>query len=215
MHNKSSQVKSPNFGPGLPLHYQLPDVVHGRQPFSRAAMALALVAYTLASTGHQNCPCVDARHHLPLTTGGCLAPTCNSPLEKAVAGGCVTGSYGSSSCNAWDQEVPECQVSSPPSYCAERWCYVDASQCRLSTTRYERSRYFPDVDGLFYSYATCGGDRTDFNNHVRLNLVSQRTLTFVLPSVSCAHHPAPSLELRLTPTCRTPLPHAVRLAALR
>ena len=166
----------------------------------RRLMALLLVVSHAmgAASSNADCPCIDVRPKLPLTDEGCLAPTCNSPLEPGnmdTAGMCITGDYGSSSCAMWDLETNYlCNVTTPPSYCSEPWCYVDSAACRLSTKRFELSRYFPEVSDLFFSYATCGGDRSDFANHQRLDTVSGRPLTFVIPSVACTPLPFPTTE---------------------
>ena len=190
-------------------------------------MALLLVVSHAmgAASADADCPCIDVRPKLPLTDEGCLAPTCNSPLEPGnmdTAGMCITGDYGSSSCAMWDLETNYmCNVTTPPSYCSEPWCYVDSAACRLSTKRFELSRYFPAVSNLFFSYATCGGDRSDFANHQRLDTVSGRPLTFVIPSVACTPLPFPpateaaprhqaNLRPRLWPyprPCRTQMRH--------
>ena len=160
-------------------------------------MALALIVIRVmgAASADADCPCIDVRPKLPLTDAGCLAPTCNSPLEPGnmnTSGVCITGEYGSSSCAMWDQQTNYlCNVTTPPAYCSQPWCYVDAAACRLSSKRFERSRYFPEVSGLFFSYATCGGDRADFANYGRLDKVSGRPLSFVLPSVTCTPPPFP------------------------
>jgi hypothetical protein len=159
----------------------------------RPLMALALIVIRVmdAASANADCPCIDARPKLPLTDAGCLAPTCNSPLEPGnmnTSGLCITGGYGSSSCADWDQQTNYlCNVTNPPAYCSEPWCYVDAA-----AKRFERSRYFPGVSDLFFSYATCGGDRTDFANYGRLDKVSGRPLSFVVPSVTCTPPPFPS-----------------------
>ena len=159
------------------------------------AFPLILIRVTCAASANADCPCIDVRPKLPLTDAGCLAPTCNSPLEPGnmnTSGVCITGEYGSSSCAMWDQQTNYlCNVTTPPAYCSQPWCYVDAAACRLSSKRFERSRYFPEVSGLFFSYATCGGDRADFANYGRLDKVSGRPLSFVLPSVTCTLPPFP------------------------
>ena len=197
----------------------------GRRPVGLMAFPLVVVHAMVTASAHSECPCVNVRPKLPLTAGGCLAPTCNSPLEPGnmdTAGMCITGGYGSSSCATWDLETNYmCNVTSPPSYCSEPWCYVDSAACRLSTKRFERSRYFPEVSDLFFSYATCGGDRSDFANHARLDTVSGRALTFVIPSVACTPLPFPAYHglrhpgVQLTPAFAsdlTPAPAAYRRA---
>ena len=80
--------------------------------------------------------------------------------------------------------MPECQAAVPSAHCAQPWCYVDPALCRGSSTIYERSAYFPDVDNLFFSYQTCGGDGTDFASYERILEAATQTsqLTVVLPT---------------------------------
>ena len=199
-----------------------------RPPRPLIAFALILIRVTGAASANADCPCINVRPKLPLTDAGCLAPTCNSPLEPGnmnTSGVCITGEYGSSSCAMWDQQTNYlCNVTTPPAYCSQPWCYVDAAACRLSTKRFERSRYFPEVSDLFFSYATCGGDRADFANYGRLDKVSGRPLSFVLPSVACtpppfphdhgSRHPGVRPNARAAASDPTPTPDLTRRCAV-
>ena len=139
-------------------------------------------------TAQAECPCVSARAQLPQDSSGCLSVTCDSPLSNLTHSlGCVSADYGSDTCGAWDQSMPECQGSNPPSHCAQKWCYVDPTLCRSSSLRYQKSSYYPTISGLFYSYATCGGDHSAFESFERLQQASaQHQLTVVVPSVAYA-----------------------------
>ena len=55
--------------------------------------------------------------------------------------------YGLSTCKAHDNSLaPYCDdPGSAPAWCADSWCYVDRSNCVLSTKPYESS-YFPPGD---------------------------------------------------------------------
>ena len=101
-----------------------------------------------------------------------------------------------------------CNVTNPPACYSEPWCYVNAAACRLSTKRFERLLYFPGFSDLFFSHATCGGDRTDFANYARLDKVSGRPLSFVVPSVTCTPPPFPrdhgSRQPGVKPNARAP-----------
>jgi len=144
-----------------------------------------LLLFATTVTAGPECPCVSVSHVLPQTDAGCLAKQCDSPLELADDDVCVPVSYGSTICDTWDQDIPECQASSPPAHCNQPWCYVDPIVCRTASTGYRRSVYFPDVDGLFFSYATCGGDLTKFEAFELMSeTASQSTISVVLPSAT-------------------------------
>jgi len=85
------------------------------------------------------------------------------------------------SCHAWEiGNHPECTGGSAPSWCNQKWCYVDPCECGLETppktsTYLDRDTGSDDIlnilDGsgqdrvralyqgrpIYYSYATCGG----------------------------------------------------------
>ena len=92
----------------------------------------------LALLAHGRCPCISASKLLPQDSNGCLTSTCDSPLQNYNLG-CVNASYGSSTCSTWEQAMPACLVANPPSHCAEPWCYVNATLCRSSSLRYQKS----------------------------------------------------------------------------
>jgi len=132
------------------------------------------------------CPCVSVSAQLPQDSAGCLSSTCDSPLPNLTHGlGCVSAAYGSDTCGAWDQSMPTCQGANPPLHCAQQWCYVDATLCRSSSLRYRKSGYYPTISGLFYSYATCGGDHSTFTSFELLQQASnQHQLVVVVPSIA-------------------------------
>lgn len=64
-------------------------------------------------------------------------------------------------CAEWDAEHrPDCMGDNKADWCDQRWCFVDAKNCRIAVKSHE-STYLPGahVQGhqLHYSYATCGG----------------------------------------------------------
>eukprot|EP00747_Dinoflagellata_sp_TGD_P072967 gnl/TRDRNA2_/TRDRNA2_157697_c0_seq2.p1 gnl/TRDRNA2_/TRDRNA2_157697_c0~~gnl/TRDRNA2_/TRDRNA2_157697_c0_seq2.p1 ORF type:complete len:242 (-),score=37.07 gnl/TRDRNA2_/TRDRNA2_157697_c0_seq2:77-802(-) len=64
--------------------------------------------------------------------------------------------YGNVDCKAHDEGLePLCDKASAPSWCAQKWCYVNPSDCTGVST--SRSTFFPGEQNLFYSYATCSG----------------------------------------------------------
>ena len=54
----------------------------------------------------------------------------------------------------------------PPDYCANKWCYIDATAC--SDVKNTKSSYFNTDNGylenVFYSYATCGHENSWSNS---------------------------------------------------
>ena len=135
--------------------------------------------------GSPACPCVTVS--LP-SVGSCLSPSCNSPLQLNQSF-CMSTTYGSGSCAAWDELSPDCMQGDPrPAHCAQNWCYVDSAICRHATgerpPRYAKSAYFSEVPNLFYSYETCGGDRTVWEAYQHIVESSTRVLTAVVPSMT-------------------------------
>jgi len=71
--------------------------------------------------------------------------------------------YGNIMCKAHDLDLPPlCNWGSSdnPQWCANEWCYVDSSNCDKPMSK---SRFFPNVDDLYYSYATCAGESGSSN----------------------------------------------------
>ena len=152
---------------------------------ARSTVLVLLVANAAADDA--GCPCVDASSLIPKDASGCLAPSCDSPLRLDDAtlnsSMCLSTTFGSSSCSAWDALTPVCQTTSPPAYCVQPWCYVDASKCRVATQPFHKSAYFKSgTTNLFYSYSTCGGSNRPFEVHQFLQESALRVLTVVLPT---------------------------------
>eukprot|EP00747_Dinoflagellata_sp_TGD_P072966 gnl/TRDRNA2_/TRDRNA2_157697_c0_seq1.p1 gnl/TRDRNA2_/TRDRNA2_157697_c0~~gnl/TRDRNA2_/TRDRNA2_157697_c0_seq1.p1 ORF type:complete len:233 (-),score=37.88 gnl/TRDRNA2_/TRDRNA2_157697_c0_seq1:41-739(-) len=62
--------------------------------------------------------------------------------------------YGNVECKAHDEGLkPLCDKASAPSWCAQKWCYVNPGDCTGVST--SRSTFFPGEQNLFYSYETC------------------------------------------------------------
>lgn len=64
------------------------------------------------------------------------------------------------SCSAWDEHRhPDCTGPEAPSWCKEKWCYVDPCTCGLKTPPQE-SVYLPESTfqgrPIYYSYTACG-----------------------------------------------------------
>ena len=144
---------------------------------------LAAIFFSQAVAASSDCPCVDVSASLP-QSNGCLLLTCASKL-RLPTGLCGNVSYGSSTCQTWDAGTnSECVGANRPAFCAEPWCYVDSAQCKLSTQHFRRSHYFSEVPGLFYSYATCGGDHREWDAQESVGALSQRTLTVTIPTIT-------------------------------
>ena len=131
-----------------------------------------------------DCPCIAVSQLLPQTTAGCLETSCDSPLQLSDSQQCISPQYGSSTCTTHDQNLPECAaVASPPAHCAEPWCYVNHTRCRSGSQGYERSVYFPEIEDLFYSYATCRGSSRAFRSfQVMQEASAMNEITAVIPS---------------------------------
>ena len=163
-----------------------------RQDKMLLRLTMSALLPLLARGQSAECPCVSVSAQLPQDSAGCLSGTCDSPLSDSdlssdsdLTLGCVSTAYGSDTCGAWDQSMPACQGANPPSHCAQQWCYVDPALCRSSEVRYQKSTYFPTISGLFYSYATCGGDHSAFTSFERLKQASnQQHFTVVIPSIA-------------------------------
>merc|ERR1712054_459913 len=139
---------------------------HSAMPFRICVVLLLFenALRALASTGQSGCPCIDGTSKLAkFKTGSCGS---KGFLEYKPSGAatsfCYDPKWGSSSCIAHDQKKwsttgtpqPFCfkdaagtKVKSPPSWCADKWCWVDKHNCNLPAMR---STFFPD-SGLYYS----------------------------------------------------------------
>merc|ERR1719265_2875843 len=84
--------------------------------------------------------------------------------DPPYGGGCLPWDIRSGPYGCWDSEKKEVPLQAP-TYCDEPWCYIDPNNCALPADDYSASYYFPGVEGLFYSYKTCGGQNW-FIDHV-------------------------------------------------
>ena len=58
--------------------------------------------------------------------------------------------YGLENCAAHDAtQKPYCDVADPPEWCADRWCYVDHTNCKYPAVK---SSYFAGVDLRWLHY---------------------------------------------------------------
>lgn len=111
-------------------------------------------ASNLADIGKHGCRCIGFDHAEGKNVGKIANQTVEFPAQ---IGG---------ECKAWDESIhPDCKGSSPPTWCAQKWCFVDACACSglpVPPKTQGDSRYFPNATfqgrPIFYSYATCGGE---------------------------------------------------------
>jgi len=83
-------------------------------------------------------------------------------------------------CQAWDKDLhPLCKKGkNSPSWCKQRWCYVDPCSCSLKDIP-KVTMYLPEATftgkSLYYSYETCGGNDTFTTIHNKEACVNQQT----------------------------------------
>ena len=111
-----------------------------------------------ATTGDPDCPCLTTTQR-SLVTGWSDARfrfQGDAQIIKVTLAGIdysYPTDYGTDACARHDAaQQPYCSKAEPPEWCADLWCYVDASTCKYPVLS---SSYFPGAD-LKYSYATCG-----------------------------------------------------------
>ena len=138
-------------------------------PFTlRVSMKQALAAFVglLASmasaqqAADAECACLTASQ-LSSVEGWSDAKFVDSDGMKKVTLSGITYTYpalyGLENCAAHDAtQKPYCDAADPPEWCADRWCYVDHTNCKYPAVK---SSYFAGVD-LRYSYTTCGSKNT-------------------------------------------------------
>eukprot|EP00929_Paragymnodinium_shiwhaense_P080500 TRINITY_DN41992_c0_g1_i1.p1 TRINITY_DN41992_c0_g1~~TRINITY_DN41992_c0_g1_i1.p1 ORF type:complete len:760 (-),score=83.33 TRINITY_DN41992_c0_g1_i1:310-2589(-) len=126
------------------------------------AGALPVIAASVNSSssasGNSKCPCItlDPSSSFPdYVRGGQLAYRPGGDQTEYL----YPLTYGSTECKTHDAGLqPLCnQGSRSPSWCAEKWCYVDRAACSFIVSR---SAFFPEARNLYYSYATCSEDES-------------------------------------------------------
>jgi hypothetical protein len=115
-----------------------------------AAMAIrGTSAYT---PGHSSCPCMRSSSPHGIREDDSQDPSTVHWLQDYMYDVHNYGDQYGLECMAHDaNKAPSCNVSSPPSWCSDPWCYVDQDTCELKATP---SSYLPGVR-LVYSYQTC------------------------------------------------------------
>lgn len=123
--------------------------------------------------GSSACPCIN-----PWGATGDHGEGCRPATVGGRDGGatpvCLPADYGAGQCKRWDDDTdPRCVDASgsalptAPDWCAQFWCFVDASQCdrpnHPSTVQWEEDNVLNRTNELTYSYETCGNvDSYDF-----------------------------------------------------
>ena len=115
---------------------------------------------TRADGSSAACPCVD-----PWANSG--AAGCNSGQVRGSTM-CLPANYGAASCEAWDEQHPDCAGDDAPGWCTTSWCYVDASNCDRPANDYDVTwaTAAPAAGSgfsraaLVRSYETCGNVNT-------------------------------------------------------
>ena len=127
---------------------------------------LGLSVAQVITTGLAECPCIDGWSDQDEAALQRMADSDSSCIEiendsNGTYSGCVPFTsglrYGSSRCNAWDQQLPYCTESSCSEnlkWCSDQWCYVDFRNCAKNVLSY-KSSFWPSLS-LQYSYQTCG-----------------------------------------------------------
>ena len=153
---------------------------NGMMGFHMTATVCLLLLHTVHAK-ESSCPCI--------TPSGLDAyRNSNGDLffEPAGQGGerfSLPSTYGSSSCSTHDFGVaPYCSTSSPPSWCARSWCYVDPDFCTLN---YARSIFFQSFPPVYFSYATCEASGSTFAQ-IRANEISVREVVDRVHEYTCA-----------------------------
>lgn len=145
--------------------------------------ALLLLGVGAVAGAGAGCPCIDVAA-LIAPNGNCSYHMAANPQE---ARHCYPQTYGSSTCAAHDTGMaPDC-ASSPLSYCAQPWCYVDAAACALTTYSTRRTDVFPGVD-VFYSYETCDGSEEAWTSFTVTRQLNLRTLRVGIPALYFPQH---------------------------
>lgn len=115
-----------------------------------------------------------------------------------------------SRCEAWETvgKHPDCTGPNAPSWCTQKWCYVDPCKCKLETPP-KTSAFLPDVKfqgrPIYYSYATCGAEDTYTAKLHKTACVNQKTATTCTANAKCAWRNGECLGKDLVEVCYGPV----------
>jgi len=130
---------------------------------------------TMSEVGEAGCQCIGFDG---------MPGSFNVTLQGSGSAGASVVRYPAElggTCSAWDQGVhPECQQGpDSPSWCAQRWCYVNPCTCDLAEPP-KVGMYLPNATfnglSLYYSYETCGGEDSftaEYNLDACVNQLSE------------------------------------------
>lgn len=132
-----------------------------------AALILGSALAGNKTYGKKSCPCMHRPYNFSQTVcvedSKCFTDPTRVKNEENFTM-CVTDAgdsecfqfpqhYGRT-CGAHDASTPQC-AGSDAGYCGEDWCYVDEAACETGLVEYAKSTY---IQGLWFSYETCGGE---------------------------------------------------------
>lgn len=142
---------------------------------------VALVCIEEASASATDCPCLplNATDEKNLTQPALLGTTVYQYPMRYGLGACATHDDGLAPwCDDGDDAA---------SYCAQEWCYVDADLCHDSVYDYHASGVLPGR-GLYYSYETCGGTDTAWEDLQVTSYLAGQTVRVAIPALSYPDH---------------------------
>jgi Mg-chelatase subunit ChlD len=120
-------------------------------------LALTLAVAIQAQGGSDDCQCIEWAEldqyivgdldtgHLVYAPAGESGPQYKYPVN-----------YGNAVCKTHDKDLPPmCTKTDAPSWCGQKWCYVDKAKCNLAVIKTQFFKNAPDP--LYFSYETCSG----------------------------------------------------------
>jgi len=124
------------------------------------AVAAAGACRMARADGVATCPCINPYTHPSLQgTDGIAKHLSGNSLVRTIPGVDTEYIYPASfgtGCAAHDNNLPpSCDRAQKPAWCTIEWCYVDPDNCDVTKVK---SKYFPDVTELYFSYQTCSSD---------------------------------------------------------
>jgi len=128
-----------------------------------AAVVVAGGAVLLAEAqdGLSTCRCINPYSYAPVFNGarGFNTALVNGKVRYQPPGSTKTFDFiagWGNGCKAHDQgQEPYCGASVSPGWCKAPWCYVDREKCTGAVA--VKSKWLPQIDNLYFSYATCAG----------------------------------------------------------
>merc|ERR1740139_322679 len=148
-------------------------------------------------TGSKDCPCLDDREQSNIAL--CTTPTGGIGYGDCFTLFCQPIAYGIDHCDVFDLiSNPECQTSPMPEFCNEKWCYVDVEKCRNSNELVYKSDTLPNEANRFYSYSTCKGDASKWED-TAVSMDVKNMTAFIVESVYPQRYKLNSSDLPVLP----------------